>query len=236
MRRILLLVAVLVALAGCSSTAEPRPLTTTEAEQLAMVRFTNYSQQTADLTATVPAPGGRLRLTCRIDFVNHLGYAALETEGRTDRDSAGLVLWNLTTMAFHPGKAGQVTEAPPADGWQVRALRTSGSELDAALRLMVNLAADRPDNAQLLAQSSARWLRTDSIGAVAATVLEGPQPAGQAPDSQPGDARLRYWLDVEGRLLRVEARLGDQQEFAVIDVTGPGGPLPTVSGVPLPGN
>ncbi|MCP2164308.1 hypothetical protein [Goodfellowiella coeruleoviolacea] len=236
MRRTALLPVVLFALlAGCASAAEPRPLTTTEAEQLAMVRFTNYSQQTADLTTTVPAPGGRLRLTGRVDFVNHVGYASLETEGRSDQDSTGLVLWNLTTVAFHPGPAGQLNEPPPPDSWQVRELRENGSELDGALRLMLNLAADRPDNAQLLAQSSARWLRADSIGAVSVAVLEGPQQAGQAPSAQPGDARLRYWLDAEGRLHRVEARLGNQQEFAVIDFTGPGGPMPTVPGVPLPG-
>jgi len=219
----------LLALTGCAADAEPRPLTTGEAERLAMVRFTNYVQRTADITATVPGPGGRLRLDGRVDFINHIGYANLTTEGRSGHASSGLVLWSRTVIAFHPGAMGNLTDPPPPDGWQVRDLQASGSELDGALRLLVNLAADRPDNAQLLARSSARWLRADTIGATAVDVMEGPGQTGQP---RSGEARLRYWLADDGRLRRVEARLGDQREFAVVDFTGPGGPIPTVPGLP----
>ena len=99
--------------------------------------------------------------------------------------------------------------------WQVRELQERGSELDGALRLLVNLGADRPENAQLLLQSSARWLRSDKIGETTVDVLEGPKQRGKESD----DARLRYWVDADGKLRRLEAKLGNQEELAVFTFT-----------------
>lgn len=216
-----------IVLAACGTgTPEPRGLSTTEAERLALVRFTNYTAKNAKFTASVPSPGGKLVLTGRVDFVSHLGYAAMRTDGRTDLASGGLVQWNLTKLAFHGSPTAQAVDPPPAENWQLRALQKTGSELDGALRLLVNLASDRPDNAQLLQQSTARWLRSDTIDGVAVDVLEGPKQEGKATTSD--DARLRYWVDADGKLRRVEARLGDQREFAVFDFHGVGEPLTVI--------
>ncbi|NGY61855.1 hypothetical protein G7043_23285 [Lentzea sp. NEAU-D13] len=202
--------ALLLVLTACSATPDPRPLSIPEAERLALVRFSNYTTGVSAFTASVPSPGGKLLLDGRVDFVHHHGYAGMRTDGRSDEFSQGLVQWNLRRMAF--------ATAPSAD-WQVRDLQERGSELDGALRLLLNLGADRPENAQLLLQSSARWLRADRIGDTAVDVFEGPRQKDAT------DSRLRYWLDPDGKLRRLEAKLGAQEEPAVFDFTGPARPV-----------
>jgi len=199
--------ALLLALTACSTTPDPRPLSIPEAERLALVRFSNYTTGVSAFTASVPSPGGKLQLTGRVDFVNHLGNADMSTDGRTDQFSRGLVQWNLRRLAF---------ATTPSTDWQVRDLQERGSELDGALRLLVNLGADRPENAQLLLQSSARWLRSDKVGDTAVDVFEGPKQQNAA------EARVRYWLDSDGKLRRLEAKLGNSEELAVFDFTGSG--------------
>jgi hypothetical protein len=206
--------ALLLLLTACSSTPDPRPLSIPEAERLALVRFSNYTTGVSAFTASVPSPGGKLVLDGRVDFVNHRGYAGMRTDGRNDEFSQGLVQWNLGRMAFAMTPSTKPVDPVPVVDWQVRNLRERGSELDGALRLLVNLGADRPENSQLLLQSSARWLRSDKIGDTTVDVFEGPKQKDAA------DARLRYWLDLDGKLRRLEAKLGDQEELAVFDFTG----------------
>ncbi len=207
-------IALLLLLAACSSTPDPRSLTIPEAERLALVRFTNYTTGISAFTASVPSPGGKLVLDGRVDFVNHLGYAGMRTDGRDDQSSQGLVQWNLGRMAFAMSPSTRAVDPVPVVDWQVRDLQERGSELDGALRLLVNLGSDRPENAQLVLQSSARWLRSERIGDTTVDVFEGPKQKDAA------QARLRYWLDSDGKLRRLEAKLGDQEELAVFDFTG----------------
>jgi hypothetical protein len=207
--------ALLLLLSACSSTPDPRPLSIPEAERLALVRFSNYTTGTSAFTASVPSPGGKLMLDGRVDFVNHLGYAGMRTDGRDDQFSKGLVQWNLGRMAFAVNPSTKPVDPIPVVDWQVRDLRERGSELDGALRLLVNLGSDRPENPQLLLQSSARWLRSDKIGDTAVDIFEGPKKDN-------AEARLRYWLDHDGKLRRLEAKLGNQEELAVFDFTGSG--------------
>lgn len=209
-------IALLLLLTACSSTPDPRSLTIPEAERLALVRFTNYTTGVSAFTASVPSPGGKLVLDGRVDFVNHLGYAGMRTDGRDDQSSQGLVQWNLGRMAFAMSPSTRAVDPVPVLDWQVRDLQERGSELDGALRLLVNLGSDRPENAQLVLQSSARWLRSERIGDTTVDVFEGPKQKDAA------QARLRYWLDQDGKLRRLEAKLGDQEELAVFDFTGSG--------------
>jgi hypothetical protein len=212
--------ALLAVLAGCGQQPPgPQPLTMAEAERLALVRYTNYEAKVSSVLARVPTGAGVLVLDGRVDFVRHVGYVALSTEGRTDPSSTGLLQWGPRVVAFRQG-AGPASDPPPADGWQLRGMRDKGSELDAALLLLLNVAADRPDNAQLLQQSSARKLRSDTIDGTPVDLFEGP--------SQPGkSARLTYWVDAEGKLRRLSARMGDHGSDAVIEFT-PGAPPITV--------
>ena len=217
MKKTVLVLALLVT--ACSSAQDPRPLSIPEAERLALVRSSNYTTGISAFTASVPSPGGKLVLDGRVDFVNHLGYAGMRTDGRDDEFSKGLVQWNLGRMAFATSPSTKPVDPVPVIDWQVRELQERGSELDGALRLLVNLGSDRPENSQLLLQSSARWLRPDKIGDTAVDVFEGPKQKDAAA------ARLRYWLDQDGKLRRLEAKLGNSEELAVFDFTGSAQPV-----------
>ncbi|WP_410644024.1 hypothetical protein [Amycolatopsis sp. lyj-346] len=205
--------AVVLLVAACGADPQPRPLSAAEAERLALARFANYRFRTANFTATVPTGAGRIALRGRVDFVEHLGYAEMSTDGRQDEASGGLLQWTPAAVAFRGGPGQAAADPPPPDRWQYRPLQP-GPELDTALRLVLGLGADRPDNVQLLRQSSARWVRADTIGDVAVDVIDGPRPA-QATEA-PEAARVRYWLDAAGLLRRVEARVGDRPDPVVV--------------------
>lgn len=98
----------------------------------------------------------------------------MHTEGRDDAASRGLLQWNLGRMAFALSPSAIPVDPMPDIGWQVRPIRERGSELDGALRLLVNLGSDRPENPQLLLRSTARWLRSDQVADATVDVFEGP--------------------------------------------------------------
>ena len=39
---------------------------------------------------------------------------------------------------------------------------------------------------------------------------------------------MRYWLDSDGKLRRLEAKLGNSEELAVLDFTGSGGTVQVI--------
>jgi hypothetical protein len=210
-------------LAGC--TPGPHPLTAEEAERLALFRYLNYETGISAVRATIPTGAGTLTLDGRVDFVDHIGHAALTTRGRTDTASAGIIQWNPSLVAFRQGTGQGPGDPLPPDGWQLRRLQDKGSELDAILLVLLNIANDRPDNPQLLRQSSAQWLRADQVGDVAVDVFTGPAEAGK-------QARLAYWVDGDGKLHRLTVRLGSHPGEAVLSfspTTQPLTPLPALA-------
>ena len=213
-------------LSGCAAgPPEPHPLTTDEAERLALVRYLNYETGISAVRATIPTGAGTLRLDGRVDFVDHIGHAALTTAGRTDAASAGILEWNPTLVAFRQGTGQRASDPLPRDGWQLRRIQAKGSELDAVLLVLLNIAKDRPDNPQLLRQSSAQWLRSDRVGGVTVDVFAGPTNAGEP-------ARLRYWVDQDGKLHRLSIRVGEHAAEAVLSfspTTLPLTPLPALA-------
>lgn len=111
---------------------------------------------------------------------------------------------------------------PPGDGWRVRRWDTSdptNSPLDSFLALVFAAAADRPDRPEALERSEARWLGTDHAGGARVDVLLGPavpQSTWDVERSSPAPTSLaamggavRYWLDADARLHRLEALLGE---------------------------
>lgn len=224
----LLLVPVLGVLMSCArpEDAKPRSLRSDEAERLALIRFINYETRTASVQASVPSSGGTLVLDGRVDFVEHIGYAAMRTEGRTDPASAGLLQWSPQVLAFRAGASQSAPDPVPGNNWQVRPIQRAGNDLDTALTLLVNLAKDRPENAQTLQQSSARWLRADKIGGVAVDVFEGPQQPGKE-----ASGRLRYWVAGDGRLHRVEARIGATEQITTIDLRPGAAPITPIPAI-----
>lgn len=205
----------LALLAGCSAAGTPQPLTEDQAERLAVLRFSNYQDRLVTVRGTVPSGAGELRLAGRLDFVDHVGYVRLDTPGAGGQQAEhGVLQWSQTVVAYFAG-ATQDTDPPPAGRWQLRPLSRAGGELDTALSLLLGLGNDRPDNPQLLRQSSARWLRSDTVNGTAVDVFEGPRSDGGSTGSDA--ARLRYWLDASAHLRRIEARLGNADQYAVFD-------------------
>lgn len=214
------------ALVGCGGGDGPSPsgdggkaLEAAQAERLALVRFRNHETGTARFRAQVPSPAGALSIHGLVDWRRHLASAVLRTEGRSDPDANGLLQWSLRQVAFHPG--GDIDgdpPTPPLDGrWTLRPIDAKSSDLDAFLLLILNLAYDRPDNPELLrtGPASARFLRRDRIGNSSVEVFSGP---AQPTNPEPGPSRTRYWIDGDGRLRRFEARIADEQRFAVADL------------------
>jgi hypothetical protein len=94
----------------------------------------------------------------------------------------------------------------------------AGGPLDAGLRLVLGMGSDRPDNAQLLAQSGPLWLRDDRIDGRPLDVFSGPRPRPQGSASPSGRSPLAYWIDTDGDLRRLTATLG-QDRTVTVDVT-----------------
>ncbi|SMC93168.1 hypothetical protein [Kibdelosporangium aridum] len=160
--------------------AGPRALSSEETVRLANVRVSNHAVRFASMDARVPTAAGVLRLVGRMDFVSRIGSAALSTEGRMDTAAGGELQWSPELLAVRQGP-----------DWQYRPLQ-KGAELDTVLVLLTSISAERPDEVP----DSARWLRSDSAGGVAVDVFD--------------TGSLTYWVDSAGRLMRLDAKIGDQ--------------------------
>ena len=105
-------VALVLLLAGCSAdsaaqepTAPPaRPVTTEEAQLLAVVRFNNFDTGTRPFSTAITEKGTELELEGWIDYAGHLGYAQV-----TGSFTPQALLWNGTTVGVHDS-------APDANG------------------------------------------------------------------------------------------------------------------------
>lgn len=221
-RRALLVSALGVAvLAACadekkSSTAapadDPRPLTSQEAELLALARFRLHQRATVPVDMEWPGtPSASLAVT--LDLHDGVAWGRMST-GDDDAATDRLVLWDLQAI----GTAPSADEAPAPAEWSTRGLSTDVPQ-DIFLTLALTLGSDRPENPVLLQQSTAQFLRRDAVGGVETSVFQGPRPAEETEQRQ---ARSRYWVDDEGALLRFEAYLGDRSgQLARITLTDP---------------
>jgi len=217
-----LLLAALGLLGACAGGegTGPRPLTQEEAERLGVVRFRNYDLGVRTLDATVPATpdAPAVRLTGWADLATHSGVAVAAEGPASVAVVTGMVAWaadDVARLGVHGAPAGAAPgDLPPlpvpADGWAVGPVTSDGSGLVEVVRLLQQLGADRPENASLLQQSDAAWLRSDDVDGTPVDVVVGPSPlgAGGAPTSLPVEARLRYWLDATGTALRVDLPSG----------------------------
>ncbi|MFD7659920.1 hypothetical protein ACFV4N_38590 [Actinosynnema sp. NPDC059797] len=181
---------------------------------MAITRFRNFEAGGRAVTITVPTTAGGLVVTGSVDYRAGLGYGVVRGTGR-DSSGDGLIQWNATTVVVHPAAdaPAEAPEAPPASGWHRRPLRTSGSSLDSALLIALNLGSDRPDNAELLPQNGAAWVGRDRVGDHAVDVMSGPAARGR-----PGTAgNVRYWIDVDGTMHRVQADVDSEPRPVVVD-------------------
>lgn len=224
MRRIAALVALVLALlAGCGGSdagsdddgGGPTRLTQSQAELLATVRFRNFDAGVRSVSVDIPASAGAAagRLTGWVDFAGHLGYASAEQGG----SPLGSLVWSSERIAVNESAATPATFPIPESGWRSDQLDPQTSSLTQALAITLNLGSDRPENPLLLRQSDAAFLRSDVVDGREVSVIVGPSPASDA-SGQPAQDRIRYWIDDDGLLRRVEAKLTGTTDWTVIDL------------------
>ncbi|MCP2164834.1 hypothetical protein [Goodfellowiella coeruleoviolacea] len=197
-----------------SAPTGPRPLTSDEANRLAMTRFRNYEAGGRAVTITVPTTAGGLVITGSVDYRAQLGYGVVHGTGR-DTSSDGLIQWSTSTVFVHPmaNAPAEAPAAPPGSDWHHRPLQTSGSSLDSSLLIALSLGSDRPDNAELLRQNGAAWVGSDQVADHQVDVMSGPAAAGRPSTA----GNVRYWIDSDGTTHRVQADVASEPQPVVID-------------------
>ncbi|WP_405017671.1 hypothetical protein OHV05_12055 [Kitasatospora sp. NBC_00070] len=189
-----------------------RPVTRDEAGRLALARFTTYEASPARVRVTVPGRNGDTVVDGAVDYRSHHAVGSYRAPG-TD---SGLLAWDQEGLGVAPGASDLSAAATmPRAAWSPRAF--SSDPFDVGLQLVMRLAADRPDNAQLLAEQGPRWLRSERIDARSYDVFSGPRPRSAA---EPGDSPLTYWIDGDGGLRRVTVRVTGLERPVTVDFTG----------------
>lgn len=232
---VLLCLAAVVAACGSSDPDGPgtsgkaTALTQQQAELLATVRFRNFDAGVRAITITIPARTGQEsssggRIAGWMDFVGHVGFASAQQGG----DELGLLLWNGQRVAVNESSPGPAVLPVPEDGWRSDQLDPTASPMTQSLAIVLSLASDRPENPLLLRQSDAAYLRADEIDGRPVTVIAGPSQAASTTSASetpgpPDSNRVRYWIDEDGILLRLQAKLPGTATWTVIDLSDSGG-------------
>jgi hypothetical protein len=235
------LTALLLPLTG-NGDASPHPASADEAQRMALARFRAYEASPSEVTIRLPAAqtgDGTITVRAVVDHHVRRAVGAYEIVDDT-RTLQGLLAWDLEGLAVArppaaaPGaEPGRKTARPPAPDivtTAAQAVRRAGTlkreewtrrpystaPLDRALRLVLSVAADRPDNAELLAGSGPLWLRDERLDGHGYGVFSGPRPGPSASASPADDSSLAYWIDTDGNLRRVTARMSPGH-YATVD-------------------
>lgn len=208
----LALAAVTLALSGCTGTVEdpnePRPVTTEEAELLAVSIAQIPGAGTREVTLEVPGEAPR-RMDGWIDFTVGEGYGVLSDP--TDETELAMVRWTGDMVAT---RAGIVTPPLPVpfDGWEVSALDPELAPELAAFAAVLDLGAERIDNPDQPQDSGARWLGEEEVNGAAVAIFAGPC-------AEPGTELTRYWIDEHGVTIRAQIRHSpDDTDWIVVGV------------------
>jgi hypothetical protein len=186
-----------------ATTTGPRPVTAAEADRLAVMRFLIHRSTGVHFRTEVASAGGPLTIVGDVDYLGRVGEARVSGAG-----SSFTLQWTRETLLAWPDEAR--TTAPTA-----RPLAPTSSAVDAVLALLLELGQDRPDNAQLIRENGATWLRAEMLGSTQVDVIQGPAaPASGATSGGP----VTYWIDAAGNLLRLDARLGGSSNPTVISI------------------
>lgn len=179
-------------LTGCSSglSEDGSPLTIEQSEVLGQVRFRLASQGDGVIEVTAGAADAVDHVTARLtlDFDDGLAW------GEMLRGPEGIAI--SEKVAFTP----DIYYVDTGAGWQRAAAPTP------LLDVVFGLGSDRPENAQLLRQSDARYLGTAEDGSRELHVY-------RAPSAGTEQARTRLWVDEDGSLRRLDA--GDDQTLVI---------------------
>ena len=210
---------------SATATDAPRALTSDEAQGLATMRFRNYAAGVRSIAFAVTDSGKTYDVEGWADYAAHLGYATVSED-----DAIPVVIgWSTAGLSTHdypppvPDGAALPPLPPPdlpdaPESWVSSDLDPTSSRLHTLLAMVVSLGNDRPDNPLLLQQSDARWLRTDDLDGTPVTVYAGPSSEKPADPDAVTESTVRYWVDDEWTLLRLEARLGGDGEWTKVDL------------------
>ncbi|WP_159621139.1 hypothetical protein [Ruania rhizosphaerae] len=203
-----LMLSAFLTLGACSGglDEEGQPLTIEQSEQLAAARFAlgNGGVFTATVATGESDSIDRIATELTVDPVRLVAWGTL-ARGPSDMAVAEEVYLTETALAVM------------RDGrWQVQ----EQGQLLEQLRIVFALVTDRPENAQLLRQSDARYLGTSDLDDVEMSVFLLPTLDGS-------DGVSRLWLDPDGSIGRLDS--GDDR--FVIRV---GGRAPTDEPVDAP--
>jgi hypothetical protein len=242
--------------------APARPLSAEEATRLASMRQLNWRDAHAGVRATIGAGADQVHLAGWVDWQHPMVYLA--RSGATPGTVTELVQAVPGLVAVRTGElpppqpaetAGpEIIEPhpappsdPPTDGWRLRRPGAAGpagapadpGTIDALAVLLLTVAAEDADPAELLAETESQWLRRDRTAGYEVDVLLGPAIPPSAPPPGPhasaaapveslaamGGA-VQYWLDGQARLHRLEALLAADTPVRVdldrSDRTAPG--------------
>jgi hypothetical protein len=200
-RRVLSALAALAAsallLTGCQSGLSDtgEPLTIEQSELLAQTRFqvASRGEVVLEISALPEDDVSHLDLTVTLDPVEALAW------GTMDRGPEGIAV--TENVVISP----QLFATDSSGSWQTASFDEGPS---AALAVIFSLGADRPENAQLLRQSDARYLGDEEVGGETLSVFRLPSVDGVS------SARTRMWLDADGRLRRLDA--GDDEQLVIL--------------------
>jgi hypothetical protein len=205
----------------------PRPVTADEARMLAELPVRARAATGGAVTVTVPAPAGLLAADGWLDWRTPAAYVAVRDID--DPASGSLLRADKTTATTRAGGLTATTTSPPlkppADNWTQsswaqRAGVSDDADLDTLLTTLLGLgSATRLDPNPL--GTTASWLRTDTVGAVPVNIFE----IRDESQTVPGQGRLRYWVDKDGLLRRLEIRTAGGG-YGWLDVTP--GPVPVL--------
>jgi len=213
----------------------PRAITSSEAQRLAMVRLTAFEDSPNAVTVTVDNGTESYTVRGLIDYRTHRAVGAYAADVSGSKTQKGLVAWDKSGLAVATGKKAsspsstmaEITRAVakvPRTNWSTRAY--AAYPLDVALRMVMALGADRPDNAQLLAQSGPRYLGESTLRGKSYTRFSGPRPQPRSSESaraktrRKGPSPLTYWVDEQGELGRLEIKSTSMKRPVIVDFTG----------------
>ncbi|MFF0252423.1 hypothetical protein ACFYPW_08020 [Micromonospora zamorensis] len=186
----------------------PRALTDTERRRLDRLPTRLRAQRGATMTLTAPVgTDSNLRGAGWVSWTTGTAYLAVADLGVPDRrtllrrDTAGLARADLPAAAAGGGTAeapGRPPLPPPAGPW--RALRSGGDDLNVLVEAAVAAGSVGPPGTAVRVREDVTAGRTVDVVEVG-----------------PADARLRYWIDRDGSLRRLELRT-DANAWAQLDL------------------
>lgn len=206
------------ALGGAAIT--PRALTEDELRLVSRMRARDRQSGGGTVALVLPInPAGLTTATGWLDWHTAVGYLALHNPDDPGADQ--LVRLEQAGLASRAGAMDTDPPLkPPTDGWHYSAWAGRGdaggaTDLDILLSQAVTMTGTRYDSLDDL-RANASFLRTDALAGVPVLVIEIRQASESG--AVPGSGRLRYWMDQEGLLRRIEVRTR-QGGYGSLDIT-----------------